>query len=115
MQNSCRQNSKGQTIVEYSLLLGIAIAVLLALTPMIKRSTQGMVKIVADEVGYQNNAEQKDGPGLVKTSVATMFDRQLNKKETSLTSGGHRVEMIYSEVTTAETQSLSGLGASSEE
>ncbi len=48
----------GQTIVEYSLLLFVVVGVLTVMGPLIKRVTQGMVKIVSDEVGVQANAEQ---------------------------------------------------------
>lgn len=49
---------EGQTILEYSMLLFIIIGVLTVMGPLIKRITQGMVKIVSDEVGVQANAEQ---------------------------------------------------------
>ncbi len=104
------QNSNGQTVVEYSLLIGIVIAVLLTLTPMVKRSTQGVVKIVADEVGYQNNAEQKAGPGLMATRVQTRLDKQQNRREFS-DAFGHSVKTGYDEVTITDTVSKSDLGA----
>jgi len=50
-----------QTIVEYTFLLGIIFAIFMALSPMIRRTSQGMVKIMADQVGLQINSEQIGG------------------------------------------------------
>lgn len=47
----------GQTILEYSIVFAIIVAVLTAMGPLIKRITQGMVKLVSDEVGVQANSE----------------------------------------------------------
>ena len=113
MFTALRKNIMGQTIVEYSLLIGIVIALLLVVTPMIKRGSQGMIKTVADEVGYQNNAEQKEGPGLIATTVQTDLKRQQRKQEW-YSGATHSVQTTYDEASTARTQSLSDLGESSE-
>ena len=52
-------NQKGQTIIEYSLLLGIVLVVIIAMQPMIKRAGQGMIKVVADQIGNQQEADQR--------------------------------------------------------
>jgi hypothetical protein len=71
-QNRTRwRRKKGQTLVEYTLLLGIVGTVLVALTPMVRRATQGMVKLVADQVGEQKKAEQSGGTdGYLKSSYS---------------------------------------------
>jgi len=52
---------RGQTFIEYTILIGILVTVLVAMTPMIRRGTQSMVKLVADQVGSQRNSEQIGG------------------------------------------------------
>lgn len=53
------------------MLLGIVGIVLVALTPMVRRAAQGMVKVVADQVGSQQNAEQVGGTsGYLKSSYS---------------------------------------------
>jgi hypothetical protein len=52
-------STKGQTIIEYSLVLGIIVTVVLAMQPMIKRAGQAMIKMVADEIGNQQEADQR--------------------------------------------------------
>lgn len=110
------QNFNGQTLVEYTLLLGIVIAVLVVLTPMIKMATQGMVKVVADEVGYQQNSEQKNNVGLISTYVNSAFDRKQYKKEMyEQSSGYHTAQTRYDEHTVTNTSTRSDLGPSVEE
>ena len=55
------KRQQGQTFIEYSLMLGILVSVLIVMTPMMRRGIQGMVKVVADQVGTQQNAEQQGG------------------------------------------------------
>ncbi|OGX06011.1 MAG: hypothetical protein A2Z88_05990 [Omnitrophica WOR_2 bacterium GWA2_47_8] len=48
-----------QTILEYMSLIGIIAAVFLAMSAYIGRGLQGMVKLVADQVGNQKDADQR--------------------------------------------------------
>ena len=50
---------KGQTIIEYSLVLGIIVTVAFVMQPMVKRAGQGMIKLVADQIGNQVEADQR--------------------------------------------------------
>jgi len=49
---------KGQSLVEYTIVLGLVVAVLMAIGVLFKRSAQGMIKVMADQVGRQENADQ---------------------------------------------------------
>ena len=51
---SCR----GQSILEYTIIVGIVTVVLYYMGTGIKRGVQNMVKITADQVGNQQNADQ---------------------------------------------------------
>lgn len=48
-----------QTLTEYSMVLGIIVLVTTAMVPMIKRSAQSMIKLTADQIGIQENGEQR--------------------------------------------------------
>lgn len=50
--------NKGQTLLEYTLLIGVVMLIFFAMSPMIKRSAQGVIKTVADQIGEQVNADQ---------------------------------------------------------
>ncbi len=55
MIRACR----GQTILEYTLIAGIITAVLYYMGTGIKRGVQSMVKVAADQVGNQQEADQR--------------------------------------------------------
>ncbi len=66
---SCFLLKKGQSILEYTILLGVIVLVMFAMGPMLKRGTQSLIKVVADQVGTQQNAEQKfDDTGHLESS-----------------------------------------------
>jgi Flp pilus assembly pilin Flp len=94
-----RKTKRAQTFVEYTLLLGIVISVLVAMTPWVRRGVQAMVKIVADQVGNQQGAEQMGGESghLVGTYALTQLDRE---KVTSERLGIRAYEYIKDETTT---------------
>ncbi len=47
----------GQSLVEYVTIVGIITMVFVTLTPNIKRSIQALVKMTADQIGEQKNAD----------------------------------------------------------
>ncbi len=42
-------------------MISLVTAVMVAMSTMVRRSTQSMVKSVADQIGFQQNAEQEGG------------------------------------------------------
>ena len=50
--------NKGQTIVEYIVLIGIITVALFYMGPLFKRGVQSLVKVTSDQIGGQQNAEQ---------------------------------------------------------
>lgn len=66
-------NQKAQGLMEYTIVLGIAIMILFAMSSMIKRGTQSFVKTMADQIGVQKNSDQDFGQGgyLVKSYSST--------------------------------------------
>ena len=57
------QIKRAQTFVEYILVISVVTAIMIAMSTLLRRTVQGMVKGVADQVGFQENAEQSDGTG----------------------------------------------------
>ena len=105
------RSDRGQSAVEYTLLLGVGIAAFLILSPMIKAGTQAMVKVVADEVGLQQNAEHQGDGGLIESQIKFNLDRQQHKQEwyAGIT---HSAKTSYNETTATNIQSKSDLGFS---
>lgn len=48
----------GQTIVEYTMIIGIVTVVLFYMGTSIKRGVQSLIKVTADQVGNQQNSDQ---------------------------------------------------------
>ena len=55
-----RRTNRAQTFMEYTILIGIVVTFLMAMSPILKRGVQGVVKILADQVGRQNESDQQD-------------------------------------------------------
>lgn len=49
---------RGQTILEYTIIVGIVTVVLFYMGTGIKRGVQSLVKVTADQVGNQQNSDQ---------------------------------------------------------
>src|SRR5271170_5139890 len=49
---------RGQSVLEYTIIVGIITVVLYYMGTGIKRGVQSMVKVTADQVGNQQNADQ---------------------------------------------------------
>lgn len=81
MLRQCKENihgkfKRGQSIVEYTTVISAVLLIIFAMGPLIKRSSQGMIKMVADQIGLQNNAEQKfDDRGHLHRSYAATRGR----------------------------------------
>jgi Flp pilus assembly pilin Flp len=56
-----RRKDQAQVFVEYTIIIGIVVMVLISMSTLIKRGLQAMIKTVADQIGNQANAEQTIG------------------------------------------------------
>ncbi len=63
-------NNNAQSILEYSLVLGLVAMVLSTMGPLIQRSLKGMIMLTADQIGLQANSDQKfqDNAAMVGTN-----------------------------------------------
>lgn len=73
------RNRTAQSFVEYTMVVTAVLLVVIAMSTMLKRGTQGLIMVVADQMGNQINADQKFGDQgyLVNsyTSVRATIDR----------------------------------------
>ena len=49
---------RAQSLMEYALLVSMVVAAVVYMFPRVKRTTQSMIKVAADQIGDQKNAEQ---------------------------------------------------------
>ena len=70
---------EAQIMVEYVLVIGLVIIMLMTMLPIIARMSQSMMKIAADQVGNQQNGEQEFGPSGHLVSEYTSTRANTNK------------------------------------
>ncbi len=71
IMNSFFFNSRGQSLLQYTMILGITATVFIVMAPMLRRLSQGFIKVAADQIGTQQNGEQSFDlrGGYLKNSV----------------------------------------------
>jgi archaellum component FlaF (FlaF/FlaG flagellin family) len=111
----------GQSVLEYVLLIGIITVALFASMQMVKRATQSIVKVTADELGAQRQADQftilangdsvpSNRQGYLDTSNTMMFSE--NEKRIRERIGV--VNYIYNDAQMVVTDTLTNMGFTEE-
>jgi len=112
LKRNARNRLKGQTIVEYSIVLGAIMMIMYGMSVMIKRATQGMVKSVADLVGNQDAADQSfDDSGHLESSYVTTR-ASLDKRTTERLGS---ISYIYNDLINTTMNSETNLGFTEEQ
>ena len=67
-------------MLEYVVVLGVVVVILFSMTPMLKRGIQSLVKVTADQIGVQENADQdfESNSYLVSSNI---FAYSITKKD----------------------------------
>jgi len=100
-------DKKAQSILEYTIVLGVIVLVMFAMGPMLKRGTQSLIKVVADQVGIQQNAEQPfDDRGHLESVNVSM--NSFRDKQTQDFFG--TTTYIFNDETTTSSSMLTNLG-----
>jgi len=75
--------SGGQTFIEYTILISVVLILLFMISPMMRRTTQSLVRLVADQIGNQADADQSGGEAGYMESVYmhSRTDRQKTVSE----------------------------------
>jgi uncharacterized protein (UPF0333 family) len=71
---------KGQTLLEYTVVVGLVLLILVTMSPLMKRTIQGMVKGVADQIGNQKDSDQdfnSERGGVMENSYTTMRSQMI--------------------------------------
>jgi Flp pilus assembly pilin Flp len=108
-----RKNKKtGQVLIEYTMIIGVIVAILMAMSTMIKRGLQGMIKVTADQIGNQENADQRfDESGHMVRSYSST--RASGDTLTTELMGEKSYQ--YSDTVRTESMTVSNLGFAEEE
>jgi len=111
LRRHLNNNTKAQIFIEYTMVVGVIVMIVFAMGPMIKRGIQGMVKVVADQIGNQENAEQtfEDSGYLESSYVSTRaFTDKIKTEFAGVTN------YSFGDVMVLESQSVANLGFTEE-
>ena len=98
---------QGQTFLEYSILIGIVVAFMVSMSPMLKRGVQGMIKVVADEVGNQVNAEQSAGiHGYLEEQYSSTQVNQVKRRREEMGEVGYIYDGSFTQTFTTTASNL---------
>lgn len=70
----------GQIFLEYVIVIGLVVLVMFAMNTLIKRGTQGMIKVVADQIGNQAEADQRFDKGFLVSSYTSSRTTSIKRK-----------------------------------
>jgi hypothetical protein len=109
---------RGQSILEYTIIVGIVTVVLYYMGTSIKRGVQSLIKVTADQVGTQSNGDQEFNDTKEGYMVASNTQVQEDKgKEVTQTGyipvSGIAVELTntsYQESTDTQTNTITNGG-----
>ncbi len=99
---------KGQTIIEYVILMSIVVMILYAMGPSFKRGVQGVVKVTADQLRPQHEAEQDfsyDQSHLTSSDTRSMVNNQRSIQKLNYMSS-----VSVNEITASSTQTQTNMG-----
>ena len=111
LRRSLKNNNRAQIFLEYAIICGVSIMVLISMNAMIKRGIQGMIKSVADQIGNQDDAEQQFEDSVYLESQYTSTRSSMDKTTTE-TMGV--TNYIYDDTVTTNTIAATNLGFTEE-
>lgn len=87
--------------------MGVIVLIMFTMGPLIKRGTQSLIKLVADQVGVQNNADQRfDESGHLEASY-TATSGSMDKQSQDFVG---TTSYIFDDLTTTQSNALMNLG-----
>ena len=96
-------------MIEYVIVVGVIALVMFAMNPMIKRSAQGMIKSMADQIGTQENAEQDFSPTTSHLESSYSSTRAIIEKQ-RLEQPGGIITYVFNEETRIDSSTYTNLG-----
>ena len=109
---------RGQSILEYTIIIGIVTVVLFYMGTGVKRGVQSLVKVTADQVGSQQNSDQDFNDATQGYLVSSNSFQQQSKGKQVIEEGyiqssgnvSHMTNMIYNERTESQSGTVTNGG-----
>ena len=112
LKTRTKNTSPGQIFLEYILVVGAVVLVMFATSTLIKRGAQGMIKVVADQIGDQANADQQfDDRGFLESAYTTT---RTNTSKIKTEFPGDPTTYTYKDVTNIASEMVTNLGFTEE-
>lgn len=105
------KRDKGQSLLEHIMLASIVIGALVVMSVFIRRGIQAAVKVAADQIGRQNEAEFREDAtsGYLVNSYTSTRSRS-TKTTLQRPSAADSLGYLYDDRVRQETRTLSNLG-----
>lgn len=100
---------KGQTLIEYIIIVGVALMAIYVMAPAIKRGTQSVVKATADQLAPQQNAEQDFVDSSYMERQTAKTDAKINRRQEETNAA---IVSIVNEETRTRTETVTNQGFS---
>lgn len=97
-----------QSLIEYIIIVGVVMTAVYFMAPALKRGTQSIIKVTADQIGTQENAEQDFGKHDSHMDLMTTSSRANNRKATYGSVNG--VTTIVDETSQTSTNTITNMG-----
>lgn len=79
------ESLQAQSLIEYTTVIAVIVAIGFAMTPFLLRGTQGMIRTVADQVGIQERGDQVfNSQGVMESAYTSVRAVSDQKREDAL-------------------------------
>jgi hypothetical protein len=106
---------KGQTYLEYAIVVSAVAFLLFAMTPLIKRGIQSLTLTVADQIGNQGNSDQRFDPasGAPSRSQSLLqISNVITRTNVQKTEAGYGT-YVYNDAVATDSETTVSLGVTS--
>ena len=107
LRRHSHNSQEAQVFLEYTIIIGVVILIIFAMSAMIKRATQGMILVVADQIGSQENADQDFDSGAYLINSYTSVRANTNMTTDEFVGN---ITYIFDDVILIDTESYFNLG-----
>ncbi len=90
-----KKSLSGQSVIEYVLVIGVVIMVLMGMSNYMRRGIEGVVKDMSDQIGNQNESAEVDPLKGVKIESSSNITSTSSGKTTIISSAGGGRQTVF--------------------
>lgn len=108
MKQRSSKYSQAQSLLEYVIVMGLVTVVFFAIAPLFRRGINAVIKLTADQMATQHNAEQK--PSVTTGYLVNNYSATRSTTDKVVTQRPTNMVYTYADTDTTATNSLVNLG-----